>query len=440
MNSYLLCATPVYGHVAPMLTVGRHLVEAGHHVRMLTGRQFAGPVTAAGMDHVALPAECDYDDSGVAITSGRMDLAELGRRRTDVERKLITVIPHQYRALRAELKVKAADAVLVETLFTGVIPLMLEKNTPRPPVLSCGVAPLMMYSRDTPPFGPGFTPSATVRGRFGNRIQHVLVTRLLFAGTQRLTQRMLADLQVGPIPCFVLYGPSLVDHILQLTCAGFEYPRSDMRTKVSFVGPVVPPAGEFDKPDWWGDLDAARPVVHVTQGTFANSDLDMLVGRTLEALADRDLLVVATTGDEVTAQRLAAHAPANARVAAFLPYAQLLPKVDAMVTNGGYGGVQFALAHGVPLVVAGETEEKPEIAARVAWSGVGIDLRTGTPTVAAIRDAVDRVLGESSYRSAAHRLRRQCDASAPLPAIENALAEAVRQTSGNAVHPGSPPA
>jgi UDP:flavonoid glycosyltransferase YjiC (YdhE family) len=30
-----------------------------------------------------------------------------------------------------------------------------------------------------------------------------------------------------------------------------------------------------------------------------------------------------------------------------------------MVTNGGYGGVQAALANGVPLVVAGATEEKP---------------------------------------------------------------------------------
>ena len=36
-----------------------------------------------------------------------------------------------------------------------------------------------------------------------------------------------------------------------------------------------------------------------------------------------------------------------------------------MLTNGGYGGVQYALAHGVPLVVAGDTEDKPEVAARV---------------------------------------------------------------------------
>jgi UDP:flavonoid glycosyltransferase YjiC (YdhE family) len=44
----------------------------------------------------------------------------------------------------------------------------------------------------------------------------------------------------------------------------------------------------------------------------------------------------------------------------------LLPHVDAMVTNGGYGGVQQALAHGVPLVVTGDSEDKPEVAARAS--------------------------------------------------------------------------
>jgi UDP:flavonoid glycosyltransferase YjiC (YdhE family) len=75
----------------------------------------------------------------------------------------------------------------------------------------------------------------------------------------------------------------------------------------------------------------------------------------------------------------------------------LLPKVDVMVTNGGYGAVQRALATGVPLVVAGNTEDKPEVAARVAWSGAGINLRTGTPTAGAVRAAVREVLNDGRY-------------------------------------------
>ena len=36
--------------------------------------------------------------------------------------------------------------------------------------------------------------------------------------------------------------------------------------------------------------------------------------------------------------------PRNARVHTFLSYPELLPKTSVMVTNGGYGGVQMALA------------------------------------------------------------------------------------------------
>ena len=55
-----------------------------------------------------------------------------------------------------------------------------------------------------------------------------------------------------------------------------------------------------------------------------------------------------------------------------MPYEQVLPHVDAFVTNGGYTGVTLALAHGVPLVQVGSSEEKAEIGARIAWSGVGV--------------------------------------------------------------------
>jgi UDP:flavonoid glycosyltransferase YjiC (YdhE family) len=73
--------------------------------------------------------------------------------------------------------------------------------------------------------------------------------------------------------------------------------------------------------------------------------------------------VIAVTGGPDPADLPAA--PPNARVERFVPFAALMPHVAALVTNGGYGGLHFALAHGLPLVVAGATEEKPELAARV---------------------------------------------------------------------------
>ena len=75
-----------------------------------------------------------------------------------------------------------------------------------------------------------------------------------------------------------------------------------------------------------------------------------------------------------------------------------------MVTNGGYGAVQRALSTGVPLVVAGKTEDKPEVAARVAWSGAGVNLKTGTPEPRAIRAAVRKILGDGRFLRAARDL------------------------------------
>lgn len=110
--------------------------------------------------------------------------------------------------------------------------------------------------------------------------------------------------------------------------------------------------------------NANRPVVYVTQGTIDNIDLDLLVGPELRGLADLDVTVVATTGGRPVAQ-IPGDIPANARVAEFVPHADLFPHISVMVTNGGFGGVQSALADGVPLVIAGDTEDKPEVAARV---------------------------------------------------------------------------
>ncbi len=115
--------------------------------------------------------------------------------------------------------------------------------------------------------------------------------------------------------------------------------------------------------------------------------------------------------------------PANTRLERFVPHDLLLPHVDVMVTNGGYGGVQQALANGVPLVVAGDSEDKPEVAARVQWSGTGINLHTGRPSQAMVARAVRRVLARDSYRRRARELQAEIAATDPLGAISRTLAE-----------------
>jgi UDP:flavonoid glycosyltransferase YjiC (YdhE family) len=132
-----------------------------------------------------------------------------------------------------------------------------------------------------------------------------------------------------------------------------------------------------------------------------------LVTPTLAALANEpDLLVVVTAGGRPV-EAIPGPIPANARLASYLPFEWILAKADVFVTNGGYGSVNQAMSFGVPLVSAGLTEDKADVNARVGWSGVGIDLKTNTPTPQMLRDAVRRVLDMQCYRARASLMARE---------------------------------
>jgi uncharacterized membrane protein len=97
----------------------------------------------------------------------------------------------------------------------------------------------------------------------------------------------------------------------------------------------------------------------------------------------------------------------NVKIENVIPFEQILPKVDVFLTNGGFGAVNLALSNGVPMVVAGDTEDKVFTAARVRWTGTGINLETGRSTGEQIRTAVREVLSDKKYRNNAINLRKK---------------------------------
>jgi UDP:flavonoid glycosyltransferase YjiC (YdhE family) len=193
---------------------------------------------------------------------------------------------------------------------------------------------------------------------------------------------------------------------LQLTVPDFEFPRRNLPASVNFIGtpPLIPHQAPL--PPWALELDGSRKVVLVTQGTLSNFDFGQLVAPALAALADQpDLMVIVTTGGR-SFDAIPGVVPGNARLASYLPFEWMLPKVDVLVTNGGNGTVNLALSQGVPIVTAGLTEDKADVGARVAWSKVGIDLATNNPTPQALHRAVRNVLGDPDYRARASSLAK----------------------------------
>jgi UDP:flavonoid glycosyltransferase YjiC (YdhE family) len=83
------------------------------------------------------------------------------------------------------------------------------------------------------------------------------------------------------------------------------------------------------------------------------------------------------------------------------------------------------------MVLAGLSEEKPEIAARVVWTGSGISLRTDKPTAAQLGDAVDQILSNPSYRNRATELSLEF-------ASHNAAQELLKLIEGLAINHQTP--
>ena len=401
MSSIIIASIPAHGHITPLLTVAENFVKRGDYVRFVTGSRYADKVATTGATFVPLPAEADFDVQTVLQRfPERARLKGLKAAAFDTEQVFARPASAQYEALVAALAVQPADAVLSEPLFLGAAFMLGHQRPQRPAVVMCGVVPLLAESRDTAPFGMGLPP-AVLLNRQRNAALAAVSSRVL-----RRAHEIVNDLhhQVHgkAMPGTLTDWGRRADAIVQFSVPSFEYPRSDAPAELHYVGPLCGSGSRTPLPEWWGDLDGSRPIIHVTQGTIANFDYDQAVAPTLRALADDDVLVVVATGGR--ALDTLPPLPANTRAAMFLPYAELLARTSVFVTNGGYGGVQYALRYGVPIVATGGKEDKPEVGARVAWSGVGRRLRTERPSPRALRRAILAVLNQPQYRQASQRV------------------------------------
>ena len=400
----LMASTPATGHLNPMLAIARILIEEGHAVTLLTGTRLRDRVERAGARFRPLPGKADFDPADVFTRAPELKTLPPGPQwhRLAFERLFADSIAPQFDGIQDSLLDSPADVIVADSMFFGVLPMLLGPRAKRPPVVLCGTSFLHWRRPDDAPHFAGLPPARNA----AERDEHAALAREF----DRLVDRPIAahlnpilrELGVGPLETPILESVvALSDAFIQLTIPGFEYPRDFFPPSVHFVGtpPIIP--GQAPLPPWAHELDGSRQIVLITQGTVANHNLGLLIAPALAALASEpDVLVVVTTGGRPI-EAIPGPIPPNARLASYLPFEWLLPQVDAFVTNGGYGSVNQALSFGIPLVTAGLTEDKASVNARVAWSGVGIDLATNEPTADALRVAIRSVLDQPRYRQRA---------------------------------------
>lgn len=427
MARFLVGTIAAAGHVNPALPIVQRLVEQGHQVWWYTGRGLKDKVETTGARHVPIQRGIDLtlpDAIPTEWLARRDALTGVNQFKFYLKHGFIDAAVTQLQDLTDILAKFPADVLLCDVFFLGMSWLHEQTGLPW---AAFGMSALPFCSRDTAPFGLGLPPDTSLLGRVRTNGLNWLAKNLLMKDVTVYLDQVRQNIGL-PAKQQDFFSAALSPFLyLQGTVPSFEYPRSDLPPQIHFTGTFIPPASDnFTPPLWWSAIDQGVPVVFVTQGTVA-TDASNLIVPTIEALATEDVLVVVTTGGEpVDALKLKAM-PANVRIEAFIPYVQLLPHMDVMVTNAGFNGVQIALANGVPMVTAGQTEEKPEICARVHWSGTGIDLKTSTPTPAQIKAAVNTILSTPKYRKNAQRLQQEIR-SYDAPTIAATLLETLAST------------
>jgi MGT family glycosyltransferase len=398
----LLVSTAAMGHLNPLLGIGRILLSEGHEVMGLSSEYLRGRIETIGATFRGFGPAADLDPHHAGETFAEIRAAPPGPEmlRLILDRAFADYMLPQYESVKEALREFPADIIIGDHLMLGILPMLLGPRSQRPPIALLGTTYLISSRDDGAPSDAGFPFARNEEERKAAAALGQEFDRLVFKPVGDHINRDLAAIGVRPLQMNLYQAMvELPDAYLQLTVPSFEPPRKKPTLSVHFVGPLPITPNQAPIPEWKGDLDGSRKVVLVTQGTLTNDDFSQLVLPTLDALANEpDVLVLVTTGGKPI-ETIGRPLPKNARVAQYLPFEWALSKIDAFITNGGYGSLNQALSFGVPVVTAGTVADRGDVGVRVAWSGVGVNLATNAPTADALRPAIRSVLDDPKYRA-----------------------------------------
>jgi MGT family glycosyltransferase len=211
------------------------------------------------------------------------------------------------------------------------------------------------------------------------------------------------------------------------TSRAFDFPSSDLPSRVRYVGPQI------GDPHWarkwaspWPASDH-RPLVAVSFSTTFQNHAGVLQ-KVIDALAPLPARVLVTLGGSIKASDL--KAAGNCVLVDSAPHSQVMREAAVVVTHGGHGTVMRALLSRVPTLVIPHGRDQNDNAVRVTERGAGLSL-TADASVEAIRAACERLLNEASFRTAARRLGDLVAAEAENSSVVTELESAASGGAGN---------
>lgn len=98
--------------------------------------------------------------------------------------------------------------------------------------------------------------------------------------------------------------------------------------------------------------------------------------------------------------------PHNFLVSSYVPQLEILSRAHVFVTHGGMNSTMESLYYGVPMVAVPQMLEQALTARRITELGLGIALEKEAVNVTTLREAVERVANESTFRERVQNMQQ----------------------------------
>lgn len=386
MTRVLVYTSPARGHLFPLLPTLLELAARGHAVEVRTLASECERVRGLGL--AASPIAHDVEGRLLDDWKATGPIGALRRALGTFADRAVSEVADLERGLREH----RPDVLLVDVNSWGAIAAAEASRRPFA-VFSPYFLDLPLPGR--PPFGLGLAPMAGLVGRVRDAVVR-RVSRLLVRPYLARLNRQRSSLGLPPIARLGEL-PLRADAVLYLTAEPLEYSHGGWPEKVRFVGPGLWEPEGSPRPN--DALPTSRPLVLVTCSTEQQDD-GRLIELALEAMADEDVDVVATTAALDPARF---RAPPNARVVRYAPHGPLLSRAAVVACHGGMGITQKALAAGVPVCVVPFGRDQLDVARHVEASDAGTWLAPRSLRVDRLRAAIR---GARAKKAGAERVAR----------------------------------
>jgi zeaxanthin glucosyltransferase len=399
MVHFAIVCPDATGHLNPMSALGHELQRRGHHITVFARLDSEVRAISEGFAFHAIGASEFPLGASTQILQRIGELGGLAGLRYNLQMVKLDA-ETRLRESPAAMQAAKIDALLVDQFSLGGGTIADRLDIPRIDV--CNGLPLNREIQ-LPPTFTSWSYNASHWPNIRNRIGYALADYLVSPARQVVSayrKQYNLPLYAHPDESF-----SKLAQLSQLP-KELDFPRKALPSCFHYTGPYrelsSPTSVSFPFEKLTG-----QPLIYASLGSFLGFRTDIFLA-IAEACVGLDVQLVIALGNESYLKALLKALPTlpgSPIVVAYAPQLELLKRTAITITHAGTNTVLDSLSNGIPMVAIPLTIDQPGLASRLAWAGAAEVVPPKQISVIRLREAIERVLTDGSYRQNALRLK-----------------------------------